>query len=227
MVHASLRRLGPIEGRADGVIDGLMAALSPDGTLLMPLGAAADVAFDAWSTPADPDIGVLAEIFRQRTGVEVSDHPAGRWGAWGNKRLQLLKPVPHDDYHGPGSTLERFVECGGWVLRLGADPDTTTLTHLAEYLAEVPDKIRVRRAYRRSGDEKVWVESLDDCNGFVDEGRDETDDYFSQVLFDYLETGRVNRSRVGRCEAELFRADEFVSFAVRWLERQFAALPRR
>src|SRR5690606_13358908 len=114
-------------------------------------------------------------------------------------------------------------ECGGWILRLGADPDTTTLTHLAEYLADVPDKIRVRRAYRRSSDEIVWVDSLDDCDGFVDEKRDETAGYFSQVLFDFLDEGRVSRARVGGCDAELFRADEFLTFAIQWLERHFAA----
>ena len=34
------------------------------------------------------------------------------------------------------------------MLRMGADEDTTTVLHFAEYLADVPEKVRVRR-YRK------------------------------------------------------------------------------
>ena len=37
--------------------------------------------FDCRQTPADPDVGVLAEVFRQRSETKVSDHPEGRFGA--------------------------------------------------------------------------------------------------------------------------------------------------
>ncbi len=37
MVHASLRAIGPVEGGAGGVLDALEEAVSPQGTLLMPL----------------------------------------------------------------------------------------------------------------------------------------------------------------------------------------------
>src|SRR5262245_3257395 len=39
MVHASLRKIGPVEGRANGVIAALDEAVGPDGTLLMILGS--------------------------------------------------------------------------------------------------------------------------------------------------------------------------------------------
>ena len=56
-----------------------------------------------------------------------------------------MADVPWDDYYGAGSPLERFVAAGGRVLRLGADDDTVTLIHYAEYLAPIADKRRVRR----------------------------------------------------------------------------------
>ncbi len=45
MVHASLRRLGPVRGRADGVIEAILEAVGPGGTMLMILGAADDHAW--------------------------------------------------------------------------------------------------------------------------------------------------------------------------------------
>jgi aminoglycoside 3-N-acetyltransferase len=104
MTHASLRRLGPVEGGAAGVIDALRSAVGPDGTLLMVLSADDDEPFDALRTPVDvEDMGVLAEVFRTYPGVSVNDHPADRFGAIGPEAWLLLEPAPLHDYHGPGT----------------------------------------------------------------------------------------------------------------------------
>src|SRR5206468_2444777 len=102
MVHASLWVVGSVEGGAVGVIVALEAAVGAGGTLLMTIGARDDWAwvnghpeeeraallagsepFDAATAPADPDNGVLAEVFRTTPGTVVSDHPEGRFAARG------------------------------------------------------------------------------------------------------------------------------------------------
>lgn len=215
MIHASLRRVGPVEGGAAGVIEALRAAIGPEGTLLMVLSAVEDRPFDALRSPVDVgDMGVLAEVFRTYPGVSVNDHPADRFAALGPAALELLEPTPLHDYHGPGSVLERLTARGGKVLRLGANPDTVTLTHYAEYLAEVPNKVRVRRRYVRADTGEVWIESLDDSDGIAtwDQG-----DYFPQIFLDYRATGAVRVGPVGACRAELFDAAPFVAYAVEWM----------
>jgi aminoglycoside N3'-acetyltransferase len=215
MVHASLRRLGPVAGGADAVLEALMDALGPEGTLMMALGEDDSVPFDALSTPADPENGVLAEVFRRRAGTVVNDHAAARFGAVGPAAAQLLHPVPLHDYYGPGSPLQRFTALGGQVLRLGANTDTVTLTHWAEYLAELPAKRRVRRHYRRADGRAQWIESLDDCDGIaVWRGGD----YFAQILVDFIAAGHAVTGPVGRCRAELIEAQRFVPFAVDWMQ---------
>jgi aminoglycoside N3'-acetyltransferase len=217
MVHASMRKVGSVEGGALGLIDALRSAVSRDGTLLMVLSAADTEPFDALRSPVDiNDMGVLAEVFRTYSGVSVNDHPADRFAAIGPAARHLLEPTPLHDYHGPGSVLERLTLEGGKVLRLGANLDTVTLTHYAEYLANVPDKVRVRRRYVRADTGEVWIESLDDTDGIAtwDLG-----DYFPQVFLDYRATGAVRLGPVGGCEAELFDAAAFVRFAVDWLNR--------
>lgn len=236
MVHASLRAIGHVDHGADGVIDALEAAIGPAGTLLMNLGARDDwawindrpererpdllrdaVPFSCLLTPADPDVGALAEVFRTRPETKVSDHPDARFGACGPLAEDLLENVPWDDYYGPGSSLERFVHAHGRVLRLGADLDTMTVLHYAEYLAPIPSKRRVRRRHRvcgPEGPELRVVECLDDSEGIVDHPGE---DYFAVILRQYLATGRASTGRVGQARSELIEAADVVELGVTWM----------
>lgn len=219
MVHASLRAIGPIEGGGDALINALSQALGPRGTMLMVLDADPDEPFDALTTPVDTeDMGVLAELFRQTEGVVVNDHVAARFAARGPDAAMLLAPIPRDHYFATPSVLERLTANRGLVLRLGADIDTTTLTHHAEYLANLPHKRSVTRTLLRADVGEVTVESLDDTDGIVDW---EHGDYFSQILLDFLAAGHARTGPVGGCTAEVLEAPAFVSFAVDWLEREF------
>jgi aminoglycoside N3'-acetyltransferase len=217
MVHTSMRKVGAVLGGARGLLEALRAALTPQGTLLMVISAAADEPFDALVTPVDTeDMGVFAEVFRTYPGVMVNDHAADRFAALGPAAEDLLEPTPLHDYHGPGSVLERLTNQNGWVLRLGAHVDRITLTHYAEYLADVPNKKRARRRYLRADMGEQWIESLDDDEGIVVWPKG---DYFSQIFIDYCAAGAVRTGRVGNCTAELFEAQAFVSFAVRWMNQ--------
>lgn len=216
MVHAGLRKLGPVEGGAAGLIAAILEVLTPGGTMLMVLDADPDEPFDHLQTPVDvEDMGILAEVFRSTAGVVTNDHAAARFAAIGPDAAALLAPTPLHDYFGHGSVLERFTERDGLVLRLGANIDTTTLTHYAEYLADVPDKRRVRRRLVRADIGEQWVESLDDTDGIVDWPHG---DYFSQIMTDFLAGGKARTGAVAGCIGELIDAKAFVSFATIWME---------
>ena len=215
MVHASLRRVGPIDGGADTLLDSLLEAIGSGGTLVMPLGASPDEPFDALKSPAEKDMGVLPEIFRQRAETEVNDHAACRFGAIGPAAPRLLDNLPLHDYHGSGSLVSRFTEMGGEVLRLGADVDTVTLTHWAEYIADIPSKRRIRTSYLRADIGRQTIEGLDDMNGIAEWNGG---DYFSQILIDYVAAKNASVGQIGNCTAEHFRARSFVDFARLWIE---------
>ena len=221
MVHASLRKLGPSDLGARGVIEALLHSIGKHGTMLMVLGAVPDVPFDALHTPVDvKEMGVLAEVFRTFPGVKLNDHASDRFAAVGPHASHLIDDPPLHDYLGPDSPLDRLVECDGFVLRLGADMDTVTLTHLAEYKAKLPHKRRVRRRYERADIGEQWIESLDDNQGIVDWP---CGDYFSQILIDFLASGAARVGQVGSCTAEFFKAAPFLAFATRWMEANLYA----
>ncbi|MGQ0558569.1 MAG: aminoglycoside N(3)-acetyltransferase [Sphingosinicella sp.] len=244
MVHASLRKIGLTraaigEGGADLLIDALEDVLGPAGTLLMILGVhwdfdwinarhpaeerpgllAGAVPFDSRTAPAMREIGWLAEAFRRRQGTRLSANPSGRFGARGRHARAVLAGQPWHDYYGPGSPLQKLCDRGGRILRIGADPDTVTALHYAEYLARLPNKKRVRWHYRladEAGARDVFVDCLDDASGIVDWPGE---DYFALILKAYLATGRADRGTVGHAEAELIDADDLVNFGARWMEK--------
>ncbi|MGD9739653.1 MAG: aminoglycoside N(3)-acetyltransferase [Bauldia sp.] len=242
MVHASLRRIGKVEGGPEGVLDALSIALGATGTMLMVLGARDDWSwvnardeaerpallataepFDALTTPADPDVGYLAELFRRSPRTLVSNHPEGRFGASGQFAEFMTGNVAWHDYYGAGSPLERLALNGGKVLRLGADEDTVTLLHYSEWLANIPNKRRVRRhrrVARSAGPEIVHIDTIDDSDGIVPW---DGEDYFALILRDYLALGRAAQGKVGNARSELIEARDLVAFGVDWMERRLPA----
>lgn len=113
--------------------------------------------------------------------------------------------------------MERLVQAGGRVLRLGADLDTLTVLHYAEHLAPVPSKRRVRRhrvAKGTHGPELRVVDTLDDTDRIVDLPGE---DYFATILRHYLATGRASTGVVGRATSELIEAADVVEFGAAWM----------
>jgi aminoglycoside N3'-acetyltransferase len=247
MVHGSLRALGlarsqGVEGGAELILDALAEVLGPDGTLLMILGT--DYALD-WvnlrpvseraallegteplvleGAPVLPEVGYLAEAFRRRPGTLTSDNPSGRFAAAGKRASELVRDQPWNDYYGPGSPLEKLCAWDGKILRLGANPDTITALHFAEYLADIPTKRRTRWDYllaTSEGPRHVWIECLDDYEGIV---HWEGEDYFALILKAYLAESRHREGRVGSAHSELLDARDLVHFGARWMENHLAS----
>ncbi|MCC6622584.1 MAG: AAC(3) family N-acetyltransferase [Deltaproteobacteria bacterium] len=250
MVHASLRRIG---AGAATVIDAIDRAVGSDGTWMMVLGAVIEhewvnehpeadreaLLADAppWDRLAAPalasEVGYLAEAFRVAPGTVVSDNPSGRFGARGRLAEAFVREAPWHDYYGVGSPLERLCRAGGKVLRMGANPDTTTVLHHAEYLATMPHKRRVTRHYKvRDGDGEVRVRAiscLDDEHGLVDFPRASDppgawphDDYFAVILGAYLALGRHASGPIGGADSHLLDAADLVAFGADWMSRHLA-----
>ena len=141
LVHSSLRRLGPVDGGADAIIDVLLAAVGREGTLMMSTVSgivnAGQPVFHVAHTPCD--VGVLSNVFRQRPGAIRSLHPVHSIAALGPKaafytagHLECATPWSPDSPYG------RLMRNGGWILFLGANFDANTCIHALEIEARVP-----------------------------------------------------------------------------------------
>ncbi len=142
LAHSSLSRFGHVKGGADAVIDALIEAVGPEGTVAVPTHTwgtvnAKQPVFDVRSTPSI--VGLITEVFRARPEARRSLHPTHSCAAIGRLRDELLRD--HETQVTPcgsKSPYQRLMDCGGRIVFLGVDLRANTSFHALEELACVP-----------------------------------------------------------------------------------------
>jgi len=144
LVHSSFRSLGPVEGGAETVIAGLLDAIGPEGTLVLPTFAQKDFAnaYETWHMDKPSDTGYLTEYFRTRPGSVRSDQATHSVAACGAKAQWLTQTHGHthklfgnmgDTPFSADSPWEKMYRENARILMLGVTPRYTTFRHYAEY----------------------------------------------------------------------------------------------
>jgi aminoglycoside 3-N-acetyltransferase len=229
MTHASVRSIGPIVGGVSVLVQALLDAVGPEGTIsayvdFEPFYGEEDdpddiPMFDKRIASAARDHGVLHEVLRTWPGAVRSDHPDAGVVGIGRLAEWLTAAHPFQYGYGAGTPFERFVQAGGRVLMLGAPLDTITLLHHAEHLADIPHKRVVR--YRRlmpGSDGPEWIEFEEfDTSNPVSAVLPE--DCFDRIARELLASGSGSSGLVGQAESYLFEGSELVRFGVEWLEK--------
>jgi aminoglycoside 3-N-acetyltransferase len=232
LVHAALRRVGPILGGPDALIEALRDVVGPDGTILgycdwqledevrdAPELRAQIPAFDPERSRSIRDNGAFPEMLRTTPGALRSANPGASCAALGGRAAWFVDDHALDYGYGPHSPFGKLVAEKGKTLLLGAPRDTLTLLHHAEHLADVPGK-RIRR-YETPilvDGQTVWrwfeeFDTTEPPDGLPD-------DYMATVVTDFLATGRGREGKVGEAPSVLVEAAEIVPFAVEWLQQR-------
>lgn len=234
LVHAGLRSVGPILGGPDALIGALSDAVGPDGTILAYCDWQMDEVdattprdqvppFDPLRSRSIRDNGAFPELLRTTPGARRSGSPGASMAALGGRADWFTADHALDYGYGPQSPLGKLVAAGGKTPLLGAPLDTMTLLHHAEHLADIAGKrvLRYEAPILVDG-EVVWrpFEEFDTGDPIV---AGLADDYFEDVVEDFLATGHGRRGLVGHAPCVLVDAAPIVAFAVEWLEQRFAA----
>ncbi|MCA2963743.1 MAG: aminoglycoside 3-N-acetyltransferase [Acidobacteriaceae bacterium] len=234
MVHASVRSIGPVTGGVNVVLQALLDAVGPTGTLAAyvdfePFYEDDDTAevpvFDKRIAHAARDHGILHETIRTWPGALRSDHPDAGVAAIGPLAAWITTGHPFHYGYGPGTPFARILQANAQVLLLGAPLDTITLLHYAEHEARIPGK-RIRR-YRRlmptpQGPQWTGFEEFDTADPVNSEL---PIDVFARIAADCLTTGQASAGPVGAASSYRFPAPELVRFGTLWLEQDFAPPP--
>ncbi|HOD51832.1 MAG TPA: AAC(3) family N-acetyltransferase [Candidatus Hydrogenedentes bacterium] len=153
LVHSSLSSFGHVEGGADAVIDGILDALGPEGTLLVPtltggpeLSPENPPHIDLRTAPCW--VGRIPETARQRSEAVRSVHPTHSCAAIGSRAAELtrghyLSPTPC----GVTSPYFRLAAAGGSIVMIGCGLSRCTTCHTVEELANVDYHLQRRVAY--------------------------------------------------------------------------------
>jgi aminoglycoside 3-N-acetyltransferase len=229
LVHSSLSALGWVCGGAQAVVEALLDALGPEGTLVVPTHTGGNSDPSRWQNPPvpeawwpvvretmpayDPDVtpsqhvGIVPEVARTWPGARRSAHPQVSFAAIGPQAETVTAGHPLESGFGERSPLARIHDLDGDVLLLGVDHGSNTSIHLAEY--RVPDPPREACGAAVMGpDGRRWAT-------WEDVVADESD--FEAVGEACDATGAVTVGRVGAGEARLMRQRELVAFAVGWM----------
>lgn len=143
-IHAALRAAGPIEGGADGLIDGLKEYLC-DGLLLIPTHTWAVVNrtnphFDVRTTV--PNIGTLARVAAFRPDAVRSLHPTHSLAVFGKGAREFIQGEEKSATPAPvGGCLSRLYELNGKILLLGVGHERNTYLHVVDEMLDLPNRL--------------------------------------------------------------------------------------
>jgi aminoglycoside 3-N-acetyltransferase len=228
LVHSSVTALGWVTGGPVAVVQGLLDALGPEGTLVVPTHTPENSDPAKWSNPPVPGdwwpvireampgfdpavtpsrwMGAVAETVRTWPGARRSDHPVTSFAAYGPRADGIVSGHRLGDGLGDSSPLGRVYEADGDILLLGVGHGSNTSLHLAEYRVTDPPRARFGGAVLGpAGREWTWWDDVD-----VDE------DDFERLGADLDATGAVTVGPVGSAQCRLMRQRAAVDFAVWW-----------
>ncbi|MEU4085323.1 aminoglycoside N(3)-acetyltransferase [Streptomyces aureus] len=224
LVHSSLSALGWVNGGAVTVVQGLLDALGPDGTLVVPTqsGHLSDPAL--WGHPPVPEewwptiratmpvydprvtpsrgVGVIPEAVRTWPGARRSAHPHTSFTAVGPGAAAVTDGHAADCRLGERSPLARLEAGGARVLLLGAGYDACTSFHLAEY--RIPSPVVEVGRPSPTGWESVREVSI-------------SSEMFEELGSDFERDRPVVQGYVGAARGRLFPVADAVAYAERWL----------
>lgn len=231
IVHSSLSSIGWVVGGAQGVVAGVLDALGPGGTIVMPAQTGVSDP-STWSDPPVPEawwptiratwpafdplvtpmrgMGAVVECFARLAGVVHSGHPAVGFVARGPNAAMLMHPHALEAGLGDDSPLGRLYDADARIVLIGVDHGNDTSLHLAEHRATWPS-----RSWRTDGapmvvdGERRWV-SYRTLN--LDEEPFET-----LALAYEAAGGEQQRAPLGLTTVRSCAMRPLVDFAVGWL----------
>lgn len=180
LIHSSMRAVGEVENRADGVLDALMEYFAP-GLLVFPTLTfryvnAETPEFSVTDTPACT--GILPELFRKRPGVFRSLHPTHSVAAAGKEAEEFVSG--HENFDSPAhrnSPWGKLYDRNAVILFIGAALTSNTFLHGVEewlpvpgMLTEVPqdlviktadNRIIARPSRRHQGQHSAWYHLME------------------------------------------------------------------
>ena len=139
-VHSSLSSFGYVVGGAKTVVAAFLEALSPGGTLAVPIfrhyfWRGSDQVWDRDNSPSL--MGRISEVVRTLPNASRSHHAPHPIAAVGALAKDLTERHNKTDF-GTDSPFARLLEVNAWIVLVGVTYNSCTMIHLVEEREQVP-----------------------------------------------------------------------------------------
>lgn len=144
LMHASMKKMGEVEGGADTVLDALSDYMR-EGLLVLPTHTwatinASNPKYYVEDTPTC--VGILTELFRKRPGVIRSWHPTHSVGALGQDAAAFVEGAERwDTPCARGSVWGKLLDRRATILLVGVTMIRNTFIHGIEEWADIPGRL--------------------------------------------------------------------------------------
>lgn len=217
LVHSSLKSVGKVEGRGEGLLAAMEEHLK-DGLLVLPTLTFKTVGRDqpVYSVTDTPScVGALTELFRRRPGVVRSWHPTHSVAAFGKDAAAFV--AGHENFETPCARYSpwgRLWDRKAKILFVGVDITCNTTLHGAEEWVGVPGRIfpyRILLRVKTPDGRVLGVPSRLHA--------DSASQYYGKLEGIFLERGIMRRGRLGDASCALLEADPMIRLVIGLLGR--------
>lgn len=139
LVHSALQLLGRPEAGLQMVLETLLEAVGPEGTIAVPTFPFTfnrGMDYDPDTTPSK-GMGAFSEYVRRQADALRTPHPMQSLAAIGKDAVDLARRDTLSAFD-DGSPFDRMVQLGFKLLLLGADVQAASIVHYSEQRAKVP-----------------------------------------------------------------------------------------
>jgi aminoglycoside 3-N-acetyltransferase len=218
LVHSSYKSLGEVDGGPHTVIDALLAALGPDGTLIMPtfnFDFNKGKPWDVRSTPSQ--MGILTEFVRKDPRARRVFHPIYSFAIIG-KYAEMLGSLRYKSSYGRGSVFGKLRDLDGKIMVIGLSyTQSMTFFHHIEQM----EGVDYRFLKQFTGDVTDWdgTTKVDTFEMLV---RDIDKSVITEVnpMGELMEkAGVIKSKKIGEADVKLMKANEVYAFTAREMRR--------
>jgi len=133
IVHCALPPFGHVVDGGETVIDALLEAVGPHGTVMLPSFNHGDAkVYNPLVTPTKD--GAIADLFWRRVEAVRSENPTHALAAIGPKAERWCEGPVENGLWGEASPLVRLIREGGYILLLGVDWNEVSACHAVHAL---------------------------------------------------------------------------------------------
>lgn len=139
LVHSALGQLGHLEAGVEDVIDALIEAVGPGGTVIVMTDTRSFSKTGRFSMSQPSETGLLTELLRRRPQAQRSRVPMTSFAAIGPSANYYTQE--YNSYLEEASTMARLLQRDAKIMLIGIGYEKCTLYHVAEERHGMPYNI--------------------------------------------------------------------------------------